>query len=64
MSSILGIGRIEKKVVATDDDDIEIQPRMALSLSYDHRVLDGVMAQQAMNELKRLLEEPGLLLAY
>lgn len=63
-SSILGIGRIEKKVVATDDDDIEIQPRMALSLSYDHRVLDGVMAQQAMNELKRLLEEPGLLLAY
>ena len=63
-SSILGIGRIEKKVVATDDDEIEIQPRMALSLSYDHRVLDGVMAQEAMNELKRLLEEPGLLLAY
>lgn len=63
-SSILGIGRIEKKVVATDDDAIEIQPRMSLSLSYDHRVLDGVMAQEAMNELKRLLEEPGLLLAY
>ena len=63
-SSILGIGRIEKKVVATDDDAIEIQPTMALSLSYDHRVMDGVMAQQAMNELKRLLEEPGLLLAY
>src|SRR5690625_1999006 len=63
-SSILGIGRIEKKVVATDDDAIEIQPTMALSLSYDHRVMDGVMAQQAMNELKRLLEEPGLLMAY
>ena len=63
-SSILGIGRIEKKVVATDDDAIEIQPTMALSLSYDHRVMDGVTAQQAMNELKRLLEEPGLLLAY
>ena len=63
-SSILGIGRIEKKAIVTDDDTIEIQPRMALSLSYDHRVLDGVMAQQAMNELKRLLEEPGLLLAY
>src|SRR5699024_11424525 len=63
-SSILGIGRIEKKVVATDDDAIEIQPTMALSLSYDHRVMDGVTAQQAMNELKRLLEEPGLLMAY
>ncbi|MCD2138754.1 dihydrolipoamide acetyltransferase family protein [Salinicoccus halitifaciens] len=63
-SSILGIGRIEKKVIATDDDEIEIQPRMALSLSYDHRVIDGVMAQEAMNELKRLLEEPGKLLAY
>lgn len=63
-SSILGIGRIEKKVIATDDDEIEIQPRMALSLSYDHRVIDGVMAQEAMNELKRVLEEPGKLLAY
>ncbi|SDL31590.1 dihydrolipoamide acetyltransferase family protein [Lacicoccus qingdaonensis] len=63
-SSILGIGRIEKKVIPTDDDAIEIQPMMALSLSYDHRVIDGVMAQEAMNELKRLLEEPGLLLAY
>lgn len=63
-SSILGIGRIEKKAIVTDDDTIEIQPRMALSLSYDHRLIDGVMAQEAMNELKRFLEEPGLLLAY
>ena len=55
---------IEKKVVATDDDAIEIQPTMALSLSYDHRVMDGVTAQEAMNELKRFLEEPGLLMAY
>lgn len=63
-SSILGIGRIDKKAIVTDDDTIEIQPRMALSLSYDHRVIDGVTAQEAMNEMKRFLEEPGLLLAY
>src|SRR5699024_6964938 len=63
-SSILGIGRIERKVVATDDDAIEIQPRIALSLSYAHRVMESVIAPQAMYELNGLLEAPGLLMAY
>ena len=33
-----------------------------LSMSFDHRIIDGALAQKAMNELKRLMEDPELLL--
>lgn len=59
-SCILGIGRIEKKPIVVHDS-IEIAPMMALSLSYDHRLIDGVLAQKALNELKKSLSEPDLL---
>ncbi|GMN99345.1 2-oxo acid dehydrogenase subunit E2 [Parageobacillus thermoglucosidasius] len=59
-SCILGIGRVEKKPVVVDDS-LEIAPMMALSLSYDHRLIDGVLAQKALNELKKYLSEPDLL---
>jgi pyruvate dehydrogenase E2 component (dihydrolipoamide acetyltransferase) len=62
-SCILGFGRIEKKVVVIDDA-IEIRPVMTLSLSYDHRLIDGATAQKAVNEFKKLVHEPDLLLAY
>jgi len=35
---------------------------LALSLSFDHRMIDGATAQNALNHLKRLLSEPELLL--
>jgi pyruvate dehydrogenase E2 component (dihydrolipoamide acetyltransferase) len=59
-SCILGIGRVEKKPVVINDS-IEIAAMMALSLSYDHRLIDGVLAQKALNELKKYLSEPDLL---
>ncbi|WP_044895323.1 2-oxo acid dehydrogenase subunit E2 [Bacillus alveayuensis] len=59
-SCILGIGKIEKKPIVVDDS-LEIAPMMALSLSYDHRLIDGVLAQKALNELKKYLSEPDLL---
>ena len=59
-SCILGIGRVEKKPVV-NNDSIEIASMMALSLSYDHRLIDGVLAQKALNELKKYLSEPDLL---
>nr|WP_304215029.1 2-oxo acid dehydrogenase subunit E2 [Fredinandcohnia onubensis] len=62
-SCILGFGRIEKKVVVIEDA-IEIRPVMTLSLSYDHRLIDGATAQKAVNEFKKLVHEPDLLLAY
>ncbi|WP_059104972.1 dihydrolipoamide acetyltransferase family protein [Shouchella shacheensis] len=58
---ILGIGRIEEKPVVRNG---EIVPAtmLALSLSYDHRLVDGVTAQSALNQIKRLLNDPQLLL--
>lgn len=59
-SCILGIGRIEKKPIVVNDS-IEIASMMALSLSYDHRIMDGVLAQKALNELKKYLNEPNFI---
>ncbi|MFZ4450304.1 dihydrolipoamide acetyltransferase family protein [Salibacterium aidingense] len=58
--AILGIGRIEEKAVVRDGE-VVIRPMLALSLSYDHRLIDGVTAQNALNHIKRLLNDPELL---
>ena len=60
--AIFGMGRIDKKPVVTAEGSFGIGNMMALSLSFDHRVIDGMTAQLAMNELKRLLHDPELIL--
>ncbi|WP_034552861.1 dihydrolipoyllysine-residue acetyltransferase [Carnobacterium funditum] len=60
--AILGVGRIAKKAVVNAEDEIVVAPVMQLSLSFDHRIIDGATAQKAMNELKTLLADPELLL--
>ncbi|WP_100373362.1 dihydrolipoamide acetyltransferase family protein [Bacillus sp. FJAT-45037] len=59
--AILGIGRIEEKPVVKNGE-IVAAPMLALSISYDHRLIDGVTAQNALNHIKRLLNDPQLLL--
>ena len=59
--AILGIGRISEKPVIKNGE-IVAAPVLALSLSFDHRMIDGATAQNALNHLKRLLGEPELLL--
>ncbi|QQK76785.1 2-oxo acid dehydrogenase subunit E2 [Salicibibacter cibarius] len=59
--AILGIGRIEEKAVVRDGE-VVVRPMLALSLSYDHRLIDGVTAQQALNHVKRLLNDPELIM--
>ena len=58
--AILGVGGIEKKpVVVTDkdgNDSIAIRSMMHLSIGYDHRVIDGAVADQFMAEIKKFLE--------
>ena len=44
------------------DDEICIRPMMQLSLTYDHRILDGAPAAQFLRRVKQLLETPGLLI--
>jgi pyruvate dehydrogenase E2 component (dihydrolipoamide acetyltransferase) len=59
--AILGIGRIAEKAIVRDGE-IVAAPVLALSLSFDHRIIDGATAQNALNHIKRLLNDPELLL--
>ncbi|MFP7168991.1 dihydrolipoamide acetyltransferase family protein [Terribacillus sp. 7520-G] len=60
-AAILGVGRIAEKAVVKDGE-IVAAPVLALSLSFDHRIVDGATAQTAMNHLKRLLADPQLIM--
>lgn len=60
--AILGIGRIVKKPVVVDDQ-IVIRQMVALSLTFDHRVVDGAPAARFLDALRQLVEAPLLLLA-
>jgi len=53
--AIMGVGAIEKRVVVVDDM-IAIRPRGFLSLSFDHRLVDGSVADQFMAKVKASLE--------
>jgi pyruvate dehydrogenase E2 component (dihydrolipoamide acetyltransferase) len=53
--AILGLGTIEKRPVVIDDA-IGIRSMVYLTLSYDHRVVDGAVAHQFMGHIKKTLE--------
>jgi pyruvate dehydrogenase E2 component (dihydrolipoamide acetyltransferase) len=59
--AILGVSRKIDKVVACNGD-IVIRPMLPLSLSYDHRVVDGAMAARFMTHLRLLLTDPSQLI--
>jgi pyruvate dehydrogenase E2 component (dihydrolipoamide acetyltransferase) len=58
--AILGTGRITEKPVVRNGE-IVAAPVMALSLSFDHRLIDGATAQNFLNYIKQLLSDPELL---
>ncbi len=60
--AILAVNKVEEKVVPVDGE-LEIRKRMNLSLSCDHRVVDGWDAANFMQDLKKLVENPLKLLA-
>lgn len=60
--AILGFGRISKEPYVNEDGEVAVGSIMKLSLSFDHRLIDGATAQKAMNELKQLLADPELML--
>jgi 2-oxoglutarate dehydrogenase E2 component (dihydrolipoamide succinyltransferase) len=53
--AILGVGAIEKRPVVRDDA-IAIRSMAYLSLSYDHRVIDGAVAEKFLGRIKQMLE--------
>lgn len=58
--AILGVGRISEKPVVKNGE-IVVGQVLALSLSFDHRLIDGEPAQRFVNYVKQLLENPTLL---
>ncbi len=55
-SAILGVGKIQKRVVVTADDAIAIRPMVYLSFTFDHRVLDGATADAFMQDVVDFIE--------
>ncbi|MGB3366201.1 MAG: dihydrolipoamide acetyltransferase family protein, partial [Acidaminobacteraceae bacterium] len=60
-AAIIGIGKI-KKSPEVIDGEIVIRDIMPVSLSFDHRIIDGADAGRFLNEVKELLRDPVLLL--
>jgi len=60
-NAILGVGKITEKPKVINGK-LEIRPIVYLSLSFDHRVIEGALAARFLQELKKNLENPRLLL--
>lgn len=60
--AILGVGKIANEPYVDEDGNIQVGKMLKLSLSYDHRLIDGALAQNALNLLKKLLHDPDMLL--
>jgi pyruvate dehydrogenase E2 component (dihydrolipoamide acetyltransferase) len=60
-AAILGVGRIVEKVVPQDGQPA-VRKRLTLSLVFDHRLVDGAPAARFLQDIKRMVEEPYLLL--
>jgi pyruvate dehydrogenase E2 component (dihydrolipoamide acetyltransferase) len=59
--AILAVGAIEERPVV-EDGELELSPLMSLTLTCDHRALDGAVAAEFLRTVRALLEEPGLAL--
>jgi pyruvate dehydrogenase E2 component (dihydrolipoamide acetyltransferase) len=59
---ILAVGRITKVPIIDDCDQIVVGHRMSLTMSCDHRVIDGALGAEYLKELRHLLENPALLM--
>jgi pyruvate dehydrogenase E2 component (dihydrolipoamide acetyltransferase) len=60
-AAILAVGSTEDKVVAVDGQPA-VRPRMEITLTCDHRAVDGATGAEFLRDLKAFLEEPGLAL--
>ena len=60
-AAILAVGSTEEKPVVVNGE-VVVRPRMELTLTCDHRALDGATGAQFLGDVKAFLEEPGLAL--
>jgi pyruvate dehydrogenase E2 component (dihydrolipoamide acetyltransferase) len=61
-SAIIALGATSRDLVPGEGDLIAVKPIMRMTLSVDHRIVDGAVAAQFMADLKTVLENPALLL--
>jgi pyruvate dehydrogenase E2 component (dihydrolipoamide acetyltransferase) len=62
-SAILAVGSVVRKPTVVDDTDkVEVRPMVSLTLSADHRVIDGIVAARFLSDLVIGLEAPSMLL--
>ncbi|MCJ1994841.1 2-oxo acid dehydrogenase subunit E2 [Lactococcus piscium] len=61
-AAILGLGTIAKEPIVNEEGEIVVGNMMKLSLSFDHRLVDGMLAQSAINDLKKMLNDPAYML--
>ena len=59
---ILAVGKMTKVPVIDDCDQIGVGHRMSITMSCDHRVIDGALGAEYLKELRHLLENPALLM--
>jgi pyruvate dehydrogenase E2 component (dihydrolipoamide acetyltransferase) len=59
---MLAVGKITKAPIVDDCDQIAVGHRMAITMSCDHRVIDGALGAEYLKELRHLLENPALLM--
>lgn len=59
-TAILGVGRIVEKPIASNGQ-VSVKPMMCLSLSFDHRVIDGALAARFLQRIREILEAPSVL---
>lgn len=60
--AILGFGAIKQEPVVNADGELAVGRVLKLSLTFDHRIVDGATGQRALNEIARLLADPEMLL--
>jgi pyruvate dehydrogenase E2 component (dihydrolipoamide acetyltransferase) len=61
-AAILAVGAIVKKPVVNAKNEIVVGERMTISLSGDHRVVDGAVGAEFLSTLRKLVESPALML--
>jgi len=59
---ILAVGKVNKVPVIDNGDQVVVGQRMSITMSCDHRVVDGALGAEYLKELHHLLENPALLL--
>lgn len=59
---ILGLGSIVKEPIVNAEGELAVGQNMKLSVSYDHRLIDGMLGQGSLNYLKSLLADPAYML--